>query len=156
MQQQPRVRNLINKRVSSGFTLVELLVFITIFSIGFTLIIATITYTSIGLRNSIYKTSAIHYTEELAEWVRYKKELSGFDSLFAEVDNTYCFNDALTDDWPTSPGACAATDYSLGNFFKREMELTGDADQVQAIITTYWSYLGTVRTSELIVYISDL
>ncbi len=134
-----------------GFSLVEILIFVTIFSLFF---VAAASVMVVSLRNistSEHRILATRFAQELEEWLRGERE-ADFDAfaLRADQDNdgiaetgetkTYCFNGSLS--WPAA-GACAgftgvtnAGGYPL--IFKRQVALTYQADQVKVDITASW------------------
>lgn len=117
---------------NSGFTLIEVLVFITLLSLLFT---AVLTLSTSLLKTAKYnenKILATHFGEELYEWLQTEKELdwAGPTGFLTKAPTyvtpvSYCFNSpTLTaSDWPSS-GACSDSSYALGNRFNRQIELT--------------------------------
>lgn len=141
------------KKRQLGFTLMEVLVFTAIFSSTFVVVLGTISYASIVLKNAQYRTFATHYSQELLEWVKYQKEELGYDEIKNKI-GTYCFNITPIAVWPGSTGICAT--YGLESFYKRELTLAGDASQLTATTTTSWQLLGADRSVVLEVRMSNL
>ena len=126
---------------SQGFSLIEVLVFISVLTVALVALIGSVTYSSLVLNDARYRLFATRYNEELAEWLKFQREYYQYQSIVDQISNsagtTYCFNtDSLN--WP-SPGACPSNDYSLNNFYKRELMLINSTGQIDVEITTsYW------------------
>lgn len=132
-----------NKR--HGFTLLEVIVFITIFS---TFFVSAAYVVTVFLRVSRYnqdKILASHYATEASEWLQGEKEQdwSIFSGNRASIDGkTWCLNDTPIV-WPTAAGPCSAdTEYQLIGNFKREVKLTTNSastpTQVKVEIIVFW------------------
>lgn len=130
----------------SAFTLIEVLIFVSIFT---TLFVSIASSTTQFLRNS--KTSetkilATRYTEELIEWLKGEKEedWATFVNIRSSLTGvTWCFNQGTS--WVTSE---SCTDYSLVNTFKREAKLTTFDDtktQVNVEVKVVWEEAGKQR-----------
>lgn len=134
--------------MKKGFSLVEVLVFVTILSLFFVAALAVVTFSLRNMKTSQYKILASHYAEEGMEWVKGQKEndwvtFTGHDIL--EGTATYCINSLNFD---TAAGC--ETNYDLGTpaIFKREVLLknipdTITPDQVDATVEVYWQDVGT-------------
>lgn len=135
---------------NEGFSLIEVLVFISILSIFF---IAAITVSVASLKHmkvNEHRMLATRYAEELAEWIRTEKDIN-WDNFVSKAGgnngNTYCFNDQITSatDFP-AVGNCAAPYYTgiTGTnplIFKREVTLTKQGSpvyQVNVTVLTEW------------------
>ena len=143
---------------SSGFTLIEVVVFVALFTMSIVLIFASVNYASLGLKNAQLKILAAHTSEELSEWLRYQNDSLGYQyilNLATVVGTTYCFNDANIV-WP-SPGSCSAGAYVLNGVFKRELLLlkAGDDSQVTATVTTLWNSVGFLRNSQIVTILTN-
>ena len=130
--------------MNKGFSLIEVLVFVSVFSIFFIIAIAIVTLSLNNMKVSEHKILATKYAEELREWLRAEKEID-WDSFVTKssVSGTkYCFKAPLNT-WP-SIGACGINDFSgiTGNspeIFKREVTLTKPGNyQVNVAITVSW------------------
>ncbi|GIW63091.1 MAG: hypothetical protein KatS3mg090_0917 [Patescibacteria group bacterium] len=122
----------------SGFSLIEILVFIMLISL--VLITSTaLTITAIrNTKNNQYRVLAQYYAESLENWITSQRLQSwtDFKSKTSSAGTTYCFNSTTIDNWPTT-GACSS--YSLDNKYKREAKLTlNNNDQITAEITVNW------------------
>ncbi len=151
-----------NKNYKKSFSLIEVLIFVTILTLFFIVAAAVIITSLRDMKISEHKILATRYAEELMEWLRSDKEVdwggttcSGncpdpvLPANFTEkatkcqsLQCTFCFNTTPISAWPTSAGACATgTFLSDGkSLFKREVTLTSShgagsyADKVEARI----------------------
>ena len=124
------------KKSLVGFSLIEVLVFVTVLGLFF---VAALTVTTFNLKNmkiQEHKILATRYAEEGIEWINQEKEddWTVFIAHGSAGGTTYCLN-ILS--W--TGGSCG--DYSLGVIFKRELVIKNSGD---AVITVYWQDMGTV------------
>ena len=125
-----------------GFSLIEVLVFITIISMFF---ITAVTITVFSLKNSKtqqYRILATRFAEEGMEWVKQEKE-DNWQALALHDDSggpgvTFCLNSL---DWNTQTDCNGI--YSLGppNIFKRALIITNSGNPVDSItvnLTVSW------------------
>lgn len=129
-------------RQIEGFSLIEVLVFVTVLSLFFVSAIVVTTFSLKNMKSQEHKIIAAHLGEEGMEWIRSEKEADW--TVFASRGNTagktYCVDGDL--DWLTG-NACAVSDYSLGQppKFKREVYLKNSGspvNQVDVIVTISW------------------
>ena len=128
----------VNKSHILGFTLVEILIFVTLISIIF-VTFSALTAVSINKEQvNEHKILSSHYGEELREWMRGQKEID-WDSFVSTKMGTWCFNTEPVTTWPQTQGACSS--YGLKSLFKREATLTANSDntQVNELLTLTWS-----------------
>ncbi len=128
-----------------GFSLMEVLIFITVLSVIF-LAIAYATSQSIKqTKFNEQKLLATRYAEELEEWFRGEKEsdwATFYGTRAGAGGRTYCFSDSTYDGsgnliWPTT-GNCGLS-YDLRSLYKREATLTQSlGSQVQVVIRVDW------------------
>lgn len=133
--------------LNSAFSLIEVLIFISILSVFF---VAAISVAVTSLRNmqiNEHKIVATRYSQELLDWLRAERE-EDWDTFHDRSIGTYCFNDSDISwgDEPVEPEDCEDI-YSLGTGikYKREAELSNIVDsttQVKIKITTEWQELG--------------
>jgi type II secretory pathway pseudopilin PulG len=151
-----RIQPVLFKR---GFTLIEVLVFVSVFSIALVTILAGVIYSSAAFQDAKIKIIATHYNEELAEWVKYQKELNGYDSIYNKISeptwtSDFCFNQLDIENWP-SVGDCL-DNYSLDNVFKRELTISRrSVDELSIEIKTYWKILNNTKESNINFYINN-
>lgn len=130
--------------MKKGFSLIEVLVFVTILSLFFVAAMAVTTYSLRTMKTNQYKILAAHFAEEGLEWLRGQKEddWTAFIALDTSLGSptTYCLS---TLDF-SSPGECGEN-YTLGTpqIFKRELSIENipdnfNPDQVNATVTVVW------------------
>ena len=130
------------RKKNKGFTLMEVLIFVSIISLFF-VTAAAITVASLrNLKTQERKILATRYAQELLEWLKGEKEADWnlFTTKASSSGTEYCFNVSPINTWPTS-GTCSS--YGLDNLFKREASLTsqtlgGVIQQVNVSITIEW------------------
>jgi type II secretory pathway pseudopilin PulG len=126
-----------------SFTLIEVLIFVTILSLFF-VVASAVTITSLqNLKVQEHKILATRYAEELLEWLRGEKEVDW--NKFINYRGNYCFNSSPIpmSNWPAS-GNCPTASF-LNNLYKREVILTPQGSppyQVNVSITVSWQELG--------------
>ena len=131
--------------LSSGFSLIEVLIFISILSVFF---LAAISVSVTSLRNmkiNEHKIIATRYSQELLDWLRAERE-EDWVEFHDNRMGTYCFN-KLVLSWPYNMESClqSGSEYSLGSGiqYKREANLSQVSDtQVKINIITEWQELG--------------
>ena len=132
--------------LNSGFSLIEVLIFISILSIFF---VAAISVSVTSLRNmkiNEHKIIATRYSQELLDWIRAERE-ENWDAFHNKSIGTYCFNELVLSSWPDNMESCleSGSEYSLGSGiqYKRETNLSQISDtQVKINIITEWQELG--------------
>lgn len=131
---------------NTGFSLVEVLVFITILSIFF---VAAAAITTASLRNmkiNEHKILATRYGEELLEWLRGEKEAdwNNFVNRSSINGTTYCFSNTPINNWPTTTGSCSSFNGLNPPIYKRELSLTTapGGNQVNVSINVSWQEMG--------------
>lgn len=129
--------------MKKGFSLIEVLVFVTILSLFFVAAMAVTTYSLRMMKSNQYKILGSHYAEEGIEWIRGQKE-DDWSALVAKETalgpSTYCIS---TLDFATS-GECGEN-YTLGTppIFQREVVLenipdSSNPDQINATVIVSW------------------
>jgi len=125
-----------------SFSLIEILVFVTILSLFF-VAAASVTISSLrNLKTQENKILAIRYAQELLEWLRGEKESDW--NLFTNKTGTYCFNSSPINRWG-SFGNCST--YSLNNLYKREVSINSYGNppyQVNISINVSWQEFGQI------------
>ncbi|OGK20023.1 hypothetical protein A3C23_03505 [Candidatus Roizmanbacteria bacterium RIFCSPHIGHO2_02_FULL_37_13b] len=125
----------------AGFTLIEVVIFVSLISVIFVTFAALTTTTIRWSKINEHKILASHNTEELREWLRGQKE-ADFDGFVAK-NGSWCFNShAFPDDYSSwissSDPSCG---YTLdNNIFKRTVTLTSqeNGNKVLISIHTEW------------------
>jgi prepilin-type N-terminal cleavage/methylation domain-containing protein len=118
----------------SGFTLIEVLIVITILIVFF---VAAMSVAVVNLKNldsSRNKILGTRYAEELLEWLRGEKETS-WEDFIKDKDGIWCFN-SEPPNW-NRHRACAEQE-KINGFFTREANLTPGSNTVSVDIKVSW------------------
>lgn len=137
-----------NFKLHSAFTLIEVLVFVSILELFFVMAAAVSVASLRNIKTNEHKLLATKHAEDLVEWLRSEKE-NDWDTFVAKADGSvYCFNDPITDIGETiasqAAGACAGYNGLTGIapvIFKREATLTrvgSPAYQVNVQVNVTW------------------
>lgn len=129
---------------NKGFSLIELLVFVTIFSLFFVVAVSIMAVSLNNLRMNEHKVVATRYAEELLEWMKGQKEenWNGFYARGSSGGSTYCFNNNALN-W-TVTGNCSSFNGVAGapyaaKIYKREARITqASTFQMNVVITVSW------------------
>ena len=134
------------KKTITGFSLIEILVFTTILNLFFIVALTVTVFTLRNLQANEHKIVAIHYLDQLKEWVTYEKE-KDWDTFFQKT-GTYCFNNA-TLSWSSATACSAACPGSscLGNMFNREAVLSQVGDTIQVNMQIKWTEIDKIMTA---------
>lgn len=129
-----------------GFSLVEVLVFVTILSLFFVTAVAVTVFNLKNLKIQEHKIIATRLAEEGIEWAKQEKEDDW--QIFITHSNSYCLNSSPLD-W--SVNTDCGSDYSLGppNIFNRVLNITGSGNPVNsvtAVSTVSWLENGAEQT----------
>ena len=145
-------------RKKSGFTLIEVIVFVSVFSVALVSLIASVIYSSLLLKDARHRIVATRSSEELSEWLKFQREYEGFDFVAGKITNdstTYCFNN--TDFNWTESTACE--NYSLLDFYKREVVLSfpnsPDLSKIKVVVATSWQALKTEKSVDITLNFND-
>lgn len=116
-----------------GFSLVEVLVFVTILGLFFVAAISVSLFSLKNMKFNEHKIMAAHYAEEATEWVTYEKE-NDWESFITKT-GTRCLNASVLS-WDET-GSC---DFTLGTpaLFRRTITLTNNGAQVEVGTTVSW------------------
>lgn len=136
-----------NKDMKSGFSLVEVLIFVSILSLFFVVVAATTMSSLRTTKINERKILASRYAQEAVAWLKGQKETnwSSFVVYSAPTGTTYCFNTTPIAAWPSS-GSCAAFGGLDPALYKREVTLTsidcsGTICQVNVAVAVQWQEL---------------
>lgn len=130
---------------TAAFSLVEVLVFISILSLFFVVAMLVVTTSLRNMKISEHKILATRYAEEAIEWIGSQKEELGWDLFSGKAAGSpYCLNNNILS-WTS--GVCT---YTLGNpaFFKREVAVTNSGSpviQVNTAVTVKWIETGGIE-----------
>ena len=124
---------------NKSFSLIEVLIFVTILVLFFVAAISITTYSLKNIKINEHKIVATHYAEEGMEWVKAEKE-SGWDTFIGQSGSSYCLNMnyPVELNWGTV-GDCGSN-YTLGSpaYFKRVVTLNSVGDQINVVVTVSW------------------
>jgi type II secretory pathway pseudopilin PulG len=121
---------------SIGFTLVEVLVFVTILSLFFISAVTITTFSLRSLKIQEHKIIATRYAEEASEWLRQEKEDDW--QIFASHNGDYCLN---TNPISWTSNSCSGYDLGTPGFFKRDLTISGSGnpvDKITTVLTVSW------------------
>lgn len=150
--------NIYTEKKIHSFSLIEVLIFITILSLFFVVAVSVLTASLRVSKINEHKILAKHYADELYEWLKSEKEQnwggtttdtqSTFTKIASQADG-YCFNSSPITEWttPTEYDSCL---HNLKGLFRRHVVLTPLAvsdtdpyiDRVQVSIIVDWSDYG--------------
>ena len=141
-----------NKTITKSFTIVEVLIFVTLISLIFITISYIITFSLKNTKINEHKILATHYAEELKEWLRGEKEddWNIFTTKGHVSGSQWCVN-TIPIDISTLVGGPCGLDYSLhNNTFKRDLTLTNNVSpnptQVTVNIIVEWKEDNNIYT----------
>jgi len=135
-----------------SFSLIEVLIFITVLALFF---VAAAAVTTVSLRNmkiNEHKILATRYAEELLAWLQSQKDIDWdqFATHSTAPGTVYCFNDPLMpDNTPWLTGDCPT---SLNGFYSRTVKIENDGSpppilQTSVSINVQWLEPGNVPYS---------
>jgi len=152
-----------NIKKTKAFSLIEVLIFITILSLFFIVAVSVMIVSLRASKINEHKILAKHYAEELYEWLRAEKEENwgGYSATYpgsdpetftykaTKLQHEYCFLTSPIVEW-SSPANFDSCSYSLNNgIFRRYVILTAaspDANsyinEVKAEIVVDWEESG--------------
>ena len=134
--------------IKRGFSLIEVLVFVTILSL---FLITAASIITVSMRQNslkVHMLKATHYNEQLLDWIKTEKETdwNAFVNWGDVAGKTYCFTDSAFS-W-----SIATCDYTLDSVFKRYAILKtvgSPVSQVEVTIYTDWRDISTIQSTKL-------
>ncbi|MFA9288588.1 MAG: prepilin-type N-terminal cleavage/methylation domain-containing protein [Weeksellaceae bacterium] len=139
---------------NQGFTIIELIIFITLLSTILVVAASYVTRLLYNMTTNEHRVKARFYAEEVVEWLNGERQSDwqAFQNEASVAGTVYCLNGTISLDTllqDLTPGACSGTNngyVGVGNrapkIFKRELTLTkntaSNATQVTARITVSW------------------
>ncbi|MCS6956231.1 MAG: type II secretion system GspH family protein [Patescibacteria group bacterium] len=125
--------------MKKSFSLIEILVFMTILSIFFIGALSVSVFYLKTLKKEQYKILATHFLEESSEWIKSEKESdwNNFSSFSSSKGTVYCLENLSFKNINNCSG------YNLGNpkIFKREItlkSLDSPTTKIEATINVFW------------------
>ncbi len=128
-----------------SFTLIEVLIVLSIFSIFFVIALSITTVLVRNMKFQQKKLLATHYAEELKEWLIFEKSQDW--DFFKQKTGTYCFNNQEIT-WPANATPCI--NYGL-NSFKRQAVLIFNAASNRMQITIEVSWLDIANNEKKVI-----
>ena len=142
------------KKRHLGFTLLEVIVFVTIFAVFFVTAAYVVTVSIRAMQFNVNKIIATHLAQEALEWTNGQKE-ADWSAFTPRASGTvggatdWCFNQSSISGWPSS-GPCLPNDYSLNGLYKRNLRLIlSSSTQVTAQVSVSWQEGGHIYTVPL-------
>ncbi len=128
-----------------GFSLVEVLIFVSIMSVFFVVAIGIATASLRNMQFNQHKIIATKYAEDLVEWLRSEKE-TDWNVFTSKASGTYCFNASPIAGWPAG-GSCSS--YDINSLYKRSVVFTSSAvggliSTVNVAVTVEWTEGGNI------------
>lgn len=124
----------------AGFSLIEVLVFVTILALFFVAAMAVTIYSLRSMKTQQYKILASHLAEEANEWIKLEKENDWTEFIkhdtSGETGTTYCLND-IDLNW-NNPYTCIEYSFGTPTIFKREVLIKNHGNQVDTSIIVRW------------------
>jgi type II secretory pathway pseudopilin PulG len=135
-------------KTTKGFSLIEVLIFVTILSLFLITAAAIITATIRQNSLKVNMLKATHYNEELLEWIKSERDIdwNTFVSYGDSVGKTYCFT---SEDISWSMASCS---YDLAGMFKRYgiiKTIGSPVSQVEVTVYTEWQEGGNINSTNL-------
>ncbi|MCX6732864.1 MAG: hypothetical protein NTV98_04975 [Candidatus Roizmanbacteria bacterium] len=137
--------------IKKSFSLIEVLIFITILSFFFVTSAAIITVSMHQNTLKINMLKASHYNEQLLDWIKGEKDTNWNDFVLTTSDKTFCFK---TDEpsWLEVILTKDDCDITLGGIFRRYAVFKTDtvpSTQVQVTTYTEWEDGGNTYSTKL-------
>lgn len=132
------------KKHQQGFSVLEIMVFITILNLVFVAAVSLVVSSLFRTRVNLHQTRAVYYAEELKEWLNGERE-ADWTGLQSRVGSTYCVNNQLNLQSTFSnftTGTCPFTGIGTNNprIFRRQLTLTQNSpNQLTAVIQVSWN-----------------
>lgn len=136
-----------------GFSLIEVLIFVSILGIFFVIALSTTVSALRDMKFNEHKILATRYAEDLMEWLKSQKEKE-FNAFVAYdtssgTGTTYCFNSVSINTWPAA-GDCSSVGlnpaiYKRSVIIKRNGGAT-TSSSVELSVTVEWDELGVTKS----------
>lgn len=122
-----------------GFSLIEVLVFITILSLFFVTAAAITIAVIRNMKFNEHKILATRYAEEGMSWLRNQKDINWQTFLSNSSAPVYCLSSPLADSLATANHTpCTVAGDLISGIYKREAALTNDGLTVTANLSVSW------------------
>ncbi len=120
---------------NQGFSLLEVLIFVSIISVFFIVAAAVATLSLRNVKSNENKILGVRYAEELLEWVRGEKE-ADWETFTTDRMGQWCFYQTPILGW-ASNGPCTGNQL-INALFKRDLDLQLSGERVNVNITVQW------------------
>lgn len=144
--QNIRLKKILECEVSAGFSLIDVLVAVTILVVGISSLVALSTLVVRNQRLSLERTEANTYAQETIEWARIMRQRLSWDAFIAELiadgsSGRYCLEGALPveieDFGLLEEGACQDQQtITIDSVFSRELVFSYDSGQQALTLTS--------------------
>ncbi|MDH7476136.1 MAG: prepilin-type N-terminal cleavage/methylation domain-containing protein [Microgenomates group bacterium] len=133
----------------TGFSLIEVLIFVSILAVFFVTAAAVVTASLRAMKANEHRIIASHYAEELLDWLRSRKEEDW--QIFTESiinDQKRCFNVIEERSSLTGSGLCdeVCSASAIGGIYTRcaqfKKEDNNPTTKVKVTVETSWNELG--------------
>ena len=125
---------------AKGFSLIEVLIFVTILSLFFVAAISVVSVSLRNMKNNEHRILATRYAEELMEWLRGQKEEDW--SVLVSNTGTYNFCTSPITEWPQI-GACAVAEIIGETIYTRTVTIDQpNSNQISVSIVVTWTEVG--------------
>lgn len=142
--------------IKKSFSLIEVLIFVTILSVFLIISVAIITASMRQNTLKINMLKGTHYNEQLLDWIRNEKEIDWNAFVGNSGNNTYCFNNDIWSTWPSSVPDKYSCSYGLGTNTKYRRYAvfhttlaSGVATQVEVTVYSEWQEAGNDYSTKL-------
>lgn len=136
--------------IKKSFSLIEVLVFVTILSLFLITAAAIVTVTIRQNTLKINTLKATHYNEQLHEWLSNEKE-TDWNLFVSRADKTYCFSSTAMS-WPVATLNKDLCTEDLDGMYRRYAILKTDqtpATQVETTVYAEWQEAGNWYSTQL-------
>lgn len=121
-----------------GTSIIEVVIATALISVA---IIAALSLTNQSQKQNTYAknlAAAGKYATQASDWIRAQRDISGWATIYALDDGTYCLNSFPQDISLIEPGSCAGNSFLDATIYQRQVELTKSADSINLKITVKW------------------
>lgn len=154
-----------HNNIIKAFSLIEVLIFVVVFSLFFIIAASIVTSTLRITKENQNKIKASHYVEELREWLRSEKETNWGGSIYVGSINSFteqvsqsspttsfCFNSSPIASWPAI--GTTNCNFTLDGQYRRIATFSativnGFVNQISANISTEWKSGEEIRSIPL-------
>lgn len=137
--------------MKKSFSLIEVLIFVTIMSLFFIVAIAAVTVSIRQMVASQHKILATHYAQELMQWLKDEKESGGWQDFTTIYNGRLCFNNK--DDLKNSTSPCPDPIVGYLNIepaiFQRYAIISGSGNARNVSVIVTWQEVSNKQSVNL-------